>query len=351
MTQSLSRMPSPTSTGDCPRSPSGPLITPPPSTDILPNDPQCASEIAAFFLPPSVTLNDSKQPQLLPKDSFSDARTQQQQQQLTSNVQTRSKFAPSKLPPPPMRSRRIIQMQPVLPKPAAAVKTTTKQQSQSQPLETPAAPKSKRGTGSSTSAATRKTARKIAHSAIERRRRSKMNEEFDALKTMVPACRVASQTHGEASLHKLGILQATVEYVRYLEGCIGQLQARVESLESGNETGRDTKLDLTQHFDESDVDRDDEAKMDYDEEMEDDEDDEDEDQGDDDNDDDDAQESTAADLVPAPAFDDDDDMEEAGKEVSRTLLMLRHNSDSGPALALDGNNSTRVGIRVCDLLG
>ncbi|KAK9484878.1 hypothetical protein V1527DRAFT_468425 [Lipomyces starkeyi] len=248
-----------------------------------------------------------------------------------------------------MRSRRIIQMQPVLPKPAAT-KTTTKQQSQ--PLETPAPPKSKRGTSSSSSAATRKTARKIAHSAIERRRRSKMNEEFDSLKNMVPACRVASQTHGEASLHKLGILQATVEYVRYLEGCIGQLQARVEALESGNETGSNTKLDLTQHFDESDLDRDDEAKMDYDEEMDEDEDedDEDEDQGDVDEDDD-VPESTATELVPAPAFDDDDDMEEAGKEVSRTLLMLRHNSDSAPALALDGNNSTRVGIRVCDLLG
>ncbi|KAK9349604.1 hypothetical protein V1523DRAFT_422416 [Lipomyces doorenjongii] len=347
MTQSASSLPSPTSPTACPRSPSGPLITPPPSTDILPNDPQCAPEIAAFFLPPSVTLNDSKRPQLLPKTSFSDARTQQQQ--LTSNVQTRSKFAPSKLPPPPMRSRRIIQMQPVLPKPAAT-KTTTKQQAQ--PFETPPAPKSKRGSGSSTSAATRKTARKIAHSAIERRRRSKMNEEFDALKTMVPACRVASQTHGEASLHKLGILQATVEYVRYLEGCIGQLQARVEALESGNETVSETKLDLTRHFDESDPDRDDEARMDDDEEMEDDEDDEDDDQDDDDeDDDDDIPESTATEPVPAPAFDDDDDMEEAGKEVSRTLLMLRHNSDSGPALALDGNNSTRVGIRVCDLLG
>ncbi|KAK9388381.1 hypothetical protein V1515DRAFT_598682 [Lipomyces mesembrius] len=344
MTQSPSRLPSPTSPAECPRSPSGPLITPPPSTDILPNDPQCTPEIAAFFLPPSVTSNDSERPQLLPKTSFSDARTQQQQ--LTSNVQTRSKFAPSKLPPPPMRSRRIIQMQPVLPKPAAT-KTTTKQQSQ--PLETATAPKSKRGSGSSSSAATRKSARKIAHSAIERRRRSKMNEEFDALKTMVPACRVASQTHSEASLHKLGILQATVEYVRYLEGCIGQLQARVEALESGNETGSETKLDLTQHFDESDLDRDDEAKMVYDEEMEDD-DDEDEDQADED-DDDDVPESTATELVPAPTFDYDDDMEEAGKEVSRTLLMLRHNSDSGPVLGLDGINSTRVSIRVCDLLG
>lgn len=52
---------------------------------------------------------------------------------------------------------------------------------------------------SSTSVAGRKIARKTAHSLIERRRRSKMNEEFGVLKDMIPAC--------TGEMHKLAILQ------------------------------------------------------------------------------------------------------------------------------------------------
>jgi hypothetical protein len=54
---------------------------------------------------------------------------------------------------------------------------------------------------SSTSAAGRKIARKTAHSLIERRRRSKMNEEFALLKSMIPAC--------SGEMHKLAILQVS----------------------------------------------------------------------------------------------------------------------------------------------
>lgn len=52
---------------------------------------------------------------------------------------------------------------------------------------------------SATSVAGRKIARKTAHSLIERRRRSKMNEEFGVLKDMIPAC--------TGEMHKLAILQ------------------------------------------------------------------------------------------------------------------------------------------------
>ena len=55
---------------------------------------------------------------------------------------------------------------------------------------------------SSTSAAGKKIARKTAHSVIERRRRSKMNEEFATLKGMIPACT-------DHEMHKLAILQAS----------------------------------------------------------------------------------------------------------------------------------------------
>lgn len=50
-----------------------------------------------------------------------------------------------------------------------------------------------------TNAVGRKMARKTAHSLIERRRRSKINEEFALLKNMIPAC--------SGEMHKLAILQ------------------------------------------------------------------------------------------------------------------------------------------------
>jgi hypothetical protein len=56
-----------------------------------------------------------------------------------------------------------------------------------------------------TTAAGRKIARKTAHSLIERRRRSKMNEEFGVLKDMIPACK------GQ-EMHKLAILQVSIEH-------------------------------------------------------------------------------------------------------------------------------------------
>ena len=61
---------------------------------------------------------------------------------------------------------------------------------------------------SSTSVAGRKIARKTAHSLIERRRRSKMNEEFGVLKDMIPAC--------TGEMHKLAILQVSKVYTLYM---------------------------------------------------------------------------------------------------------------------------------------
>lgn len=130
------------------------------------------------------------------------------------------------LPPPPTRARKIIQMKP---KPAsssssagAAGDSTTTQSApkstgksstttNSKPAASAAAASqqpttanggSKKKQPSATSAAGRKIARKTAHSLIERRRRSKMNEEFSTLKDMIPACR------GQ-EMHKLAILQVS----------------------------------------------------------------------------------------------------------------------------------------------
>lgn len=110
------------------------------------------------------------------------------------------------LPPPPSRARKIIQMKP---------KEETNVPSSASSSAKPNSPKRKQP--SATSAAGRKMARKTAHSIIERRRRSKMNEEFGVLKDMIPACK-------GVEMHKLAILQAGIEYVKYLQGCVEKLQ-------------------------------------------------------------------------------------------------------------------------------
>jgi hypothetical protein len=65
----------------------------------------------------------------------------------------------------------------------------------------------KKNSGKGTTAAGRKIARKTAHSLIERRRRSKMNEEFGVLKDMIPACQ------GQ-DMHKLAILSVCCTFVQ-----------------------------------------------------------------------------------------------------------------------------------------
>ncbi|KAK4993568.1 hypothetical protein LTR66_005975 [Elasticomyces elasticus] len=124
------------------------------------------------------------------------------------------------LPPPPTRSRKIIQM-----KPKQAAASASEDHGQTPATIVPAQPDRIGGQHVSTgkkkangTVAGRKIARKTAHSLIERRRRSKMNEEFGVLRDLIPACK------GQ-EMHKLAILQASIEYTRYLEQCIADLQA------------------------------------------------------------------------------------------------------------------------------
>ncbi|KAL4917580.1 hypothetical protein BDW62DRAFT_211094 [Aspergillus aurantiobrunneus] len=124
------------------------------------------------------------------------------------------------LPPPPTRTRKIIQMKPktqTSPKSAAAPAKPPPKGNTKAPANGAAPAGSKKKQPSATSAAGRKIARKTAHSLIERRRRSKMNEEFSTLKNMIPACQ------GQ-EMHKLAILQASIDYVNYLENCIQDLK-------------------------------------------------------------------------------------------------------------------------------
>jgi hypothetical protein len=115
------------------------------------------------------------------------------------------------LPPPPTRTRKIIQMKPKTQQspPKSATQASTAKQTKETVAKSattttttspPTVSSTKRKQPSASSAAGRKIARKTAHSLIERRRRSKMNEEFGTLKDMIPACQ------GQ-EMHKLAILQ------------------------------------------------------------------------------------------------------------------------------------------------
>lgn len=186
------------------------------------------------------------------------------------------------LPPPPSRSRKIIQVQP-----EDASKSTSKSSSQlahgrkrsesGKSGTSAAGPSGVAGPSHKSTAASRRTARKTAHSIIERRRRSKMNDEFETLKELVPAAR------GQ-NMHKLAILQAGIEYVRYLEDCIHGLKGARQ--QSGASSFKGTPMQLPADLHQRP------AKADtsmHNDEMEDDDDENDDD--DDDMDEDDAEDS------------------------------------------------------------
>lgn len=125
------------------------------------------------------------------------SRETPRKRQNTGSVITKDDFA---LPPPPTRSRKIIQMQPSTEQETAT--STTAKAGTGKTQSTAQNGSKRKQNGNGTTAAGRKIARKTAHSLIERRRRSKMNEEFGVLKDMIPACK------GQ-EMHKLAILQVS----------------------------------------------------------------------------------------------------------------------------------------------
>ncbi|KAJ5752916.1 hypothetical protein N7520_009833 [Penicillium odoratum] len=192
---------------------------------------QPADATDAFALPPAALGSSKVDDQFSRRSSRSDptyvpasppspdlmARNRSTQQS-RSGTATKRSLEDFELPPPPTRTRKIIQMKP---KPQTTTKSPKKENGKAAQTSPESATKdatsSKRKQPSATSAAGRKIARKTAHSLIERRRRSKMNEEFGTLKDMIPAC-----TGQE--MHKLAILQASIDYVNYLERCIRDLK-------------------------------------------------------------------------------------------------------------------------------
>lgn len=236
--------------------------TPAPSTDIS-GQHQKVGLAPALTLPPSAYGEASDRPSSsTPSTSNGSDSSYRPVSPTSPNTLSRKRTASQSrasksddaftLPPPPTRSRKIIQMKP---------KGGQNQQAPIEPAsvaETAQATGSngtsaggKKGKNNGNTAAGRKIARKTAHSLIERRRRSKMNEEFGVLKDLIPACR------GQ-EMHKLAILQvrlfpsyllhhsirstriresanpeqrgltppqASIDYLRYLEDCITDLQA------------------------------------------------------------------------------------------------------------------------------
>lgn len=198
--------------------------TPAPSTDIKPRQDEASlqSDSATFDLPPAAMSNHDvavadlngkpQQPARTPSSLLSNSG----QAGRRGDGKDHSGPVRRSLPPPPARSRKIIQ---VKPKPRSQKNQDQPEKSSSpttgmggRTKRAAVASESKKRQASGTSSG-RKIARKTAHSLIERRRRSKMNEEFGVLKDMIPAC--AGQ-----DMHKLAILQASIDYVRYLKKCL-----------------------------------------------------------------------------------------------------------------------------------
>ncbi|KAI9300790.1 Myc-type, basic helix-loop-helix domain-containing protein [Cunninghamella echinulata] len=62
-----------------------------------------------------------------------------------------------------------------------------------------------------TTADQREQARKVSHSAIERRRRERINDKIMQLKHLIPTCA------NQENLHKMSILQSAIDYITYLK--------------------------------------------------------------------------------------------------------------------------------------
>ncbi|KAI4748469.1 hypothetical protein E4T50_01241 [Aureobasidium sp. EXF-12298] len=204
--------------------------TPASSTDIRGKE-KLVPLAPAFNLPPSAYAEGSDRATSSPLSSHgSDSSYHPHSPVALNNARRKSTAAQSSsakaddtfaLPPPPTRNRKIIQMKPK----TAAAEEQPDPEAEMAPAK--ATGGRKKGANASSTAASRKVARKTAHSLIERRRRSKMNEEFGVLKDMIPACQ------GQ-EMHKLAILQASIEYLRYLERCITDLKAENTAVRQGS---------------------------------------------------------------------------------------------------------------------
>ncbi|KAF9104621.1 hypothetical protein BGX27_010016 [Mortierella sp. AM989] len=109
----------------------------------------------------------------------------------------------------------------------------------SSPTSAPTSPPARRRASASAKLVdqeTRDLMRKVSHSAIERRRRERINDKILQLKHLVPAC--VDEDH----LHKLSILQSTIEYIQHLKAI---LPASIANAKVGKATNNNPKNKTT----------------------------------------------------------------------------------------------------------
>lgn len=85
---------------------------------------------------------------------------------------------------------------------------------------------------------TRDLMRKVSHSAIERRRRERINDKILQLKHLVPSC--VDEDH----LHKLSILQSTIEYIQYLKSVLPASVANAKLSKATNNNPNNKTTDM-----------------------------------------------------------------------------------------------------------
>ena len=85
---------------------------------------------------------------------------------------------------------------------------------------------------------TRDLMRKVSHSAIERRRRERINDKILQLKHLVPSC--VDEDH----LHKLSILQSTIEYIQYLKSVLPAAVANAKLSKATNNNPNNKTTDM-----------------------------------------------------------------------------------------------------------
>lgn len=82
------------------------------------------------------------------------------------------------------------------------------------------------GLGPLSTADQREKARKVSHSAIERRRRERINDKIFQLKQLIPSC------VNQDNLHKMSILQSAIDYISYLKDIVTKLENNEHTGES-----------------------------------------------------------------------------------------------------------------------
>lgn len=90
--------------------------------------------------------------------------------------------------------------------------------------------------GDKDAAEQRRKARRTSHSDIERRRRLKINEQFELLRSLVPSCSHmnTAKRGGEVGLHKLDILTESVQYIFELKGRLSALEQQAFGVPPGS---------------------------------------------------------------------------------------------------------------------